>query len=88
MDNETAKDLYGVYDIPQPTILVNQSAPRERDYWLKLYAGRALGGLCANPNITAYSDLNDRESPDNQDVIEFAKFRAQKLVNEMFKDES
>ena len=59
-----------------------------RDYWLKLYAGRALGGLCANPNITAYSDLSDRESPDNEDIIEFAKFSAQKLVDEMFKDGS
>lgn len=62
--------------------------PFDRDYWLKLYAGKALEGLCANPNITQYSDLNDRESSDNEDIIEFAKFRAQLLVDKMFKDES
>ena len=49
-----------------------------RDYWLRLYAGMALMGLCARPN-------GDGFVPGSAAL--YAKEHAQALVADMFGDE-
>ena len=61
------------------------STSLDRDYWLKLYAGMALEGLCANINVVPNDIARDVSW---KAMAGISRYAAQKLVDEMFKDES
>lgn len=50
---------------------------KDKDYWLKYYAGQALSGLLSSPQ------LNPKPS---YELVKEAKFYAEELVNLMFEE--
>ena len=60
------------------------STSLDRDYWLKLYAGMALQGMSAIPQMVT----PENETPTYNELAVECYNRAQALVDEMFKDES
>ena len=55
-----------------------------RDYWLKLYAGMAMQGMSAIPDMVT----PDNKTPTYDELADESYNRAISLVNKMFKDES
>ena len=76
MDKVTIKDNGNNLDTYQETYT--------RDYWLKLYAGMAMQGMSAIPQMVT----RDNETPTYNELADKCYNRAQALVDKIFKDES